>query len=106
MTKYFYEDTVDMAAPYFTTANEINRNAPSPDLDINQANIVNTVRRPDPVFADEVAAELLGGLSDALHAAWNGWELACKYTDEDKAEYYMKIIRLCDDTMKKLKKIQ
>jgi len=106
MTKCNYFDDEYMAAP-LVTADEITRrygSPPSPDLDINQANVVNTVRRPNPVFNDNVAVELLGNLSDALHAAWNGWETACKYEDEERQEYYMKVIRLCDDTMKKIKK--
>jgi len=102
MTKCNYQDDEYMTT--FGNANSFVGNAPSPDLDINQANVVDTVRRPNPVFNDNVAVELLGNLSDALHAAWNGWETACKYEDEERQEYYMKVIRLCDDTMKKIKK--
>lgn len=76
----------------------------SPDLANTQTPVFATVRRPNPVFNDNVAVELLSNLSDALHAAWNGWETACKYEDEDRQDYYMKVIRLCDDTMKKIKK--
>lgn len=81
-----------------------NGNPPSPDLANTQTPAIATVRRPNPVFNDNVAVELLSNLSDALHASWNGWETACKYEDEDRQDYYMKVIRLCDDTMKKIKK--
>lgn len=81
-----------------------NGNPPSPTVDLVEVVHPTGSRRPTAVFNDNVVIELLGGLSDALHAAWNGWETACKYEDEERQEYYMKIIRLCDDTQKKIKK--
>jgi len=81
-----------------------NANPPSPNLAAIEIPTGGPVRRPDPVFNDTISTELLGNLSDALHAAWNGWETACKFQDEERQDYYMKIIRLCDDTMKKIKK--
>jgi len=87
-----------------TSAYHFNGNPPSPDLAAIEIPTGGPVRRDNPVFNDNVAVEMLGSLSDALHAAWNGWETACKYQDEDRQDYYMKIVRLCDDTMKKIKK--
>lgn len=90
--------------PLMASFAEFNGNPPSPDLRDTESTTMPIGRRPNPVFNDNVAVELLGNLSDALHAAWNGWETACKYQDEERQEYYMKVIRLCDDTMKKIKK--
>lgn len=51
-------------------------------------------------------ANLLNTLADSLNAAWNGWEMACKYKDDDMMEYYMRFVNLIYETQKKVKKIQ
>lgn len=56
-------------------------------------------------FQDDVVSYLLGSLNDSLHAAWNGWESACTMQDEEKQDYYMKIVVHCNDLAKKLRKL-
>lgn len=95
-----------MAAPYPNTPILLGNHPPRnvPDAEDNSDHPTATVRRPDRIFSDNIRIELLGNLSDTLHAAWNGWDLACKYEDENLQEYYMKFIRLCDDTSRKIKR--
>jgi len=62
------------------------------------------ITRPSPIFQDSVRTDLLGNLHDTIHAAWNGWEAACKFEDEAQQDFYMKIISCCGDLMKKVKK--
>lgn len=81
----------------------------SPTLDSHQTNILTRRlddKHEDVCIRDDIKNNLLGSLSDTLHAAWNGWEQACKFDCEEGQDYYMKIVRLCDDTMKKVKKLQ
>jgi len=54
---------------------------------------------------DDLRATLLGNLMDGIHAAWNGWEQACKFEDEGMQSYYMKYVITLQHTMDKIKKI-
>lgn len=83
-----------------------NGNPPSPNLAAVETRTGSIDHLGNPIFDDTIATELLGQLSDALHAAWNGWEAACKFQDEERQNYFMSVIRLCDDTSKKIKKLQ
>jgi len=57
------------------------------------------------VCDDSVVKNLLESCNDSIRAAWNGWEAACKFEDEDKQEYYMRIIVNVSDLVKKLRKL-
>jgi len=60
----------------------------------------------DNPFVDDLKPVLLGNLMDALNAAWNGWEQACKSEDEGLMAYYMNFVILCQATREKVKKIK
>lgn len=47
---------------------------------------------------------LLSTLSDHLHCAWNGWEMAVKFEDEERQDYYMKFVVSLHDQIKKVRK--
>lgn len=47
---------------------------------------------------------VIGNLMDSIHAAWNGWEAACKFEDEEMQDFYMKFINTLSDTLKKVRK--
>ena len=53
---------------------------------------------------DDLRTTIIANLMDGLHAAWNGWEAACKFEDEDQQDYYMKYIHTLSDTLKKVRK--
>jgi len=63
------------------------------------------VGRPSDIMSDNFAVNIAIHLKDDIHAAWNGWELACKYEDEALQDYYMKYIRLLGETLAKIKKL-
>lgn len=63
------------------------------------------VKRPTELFKDDVAYNLIISVEDSTRAAWNAWEMACKYKDEEKQDYYMKIIVECGNFMKKIRKL-
>lgn len=59
----------------------------------------------DNPFIDDLKPVLIGNLMDAINAAWNGWEAACKCEDEGLQTYYMKFVVTCHATLEKVKKI-
>jgi hypothetical protein len=76
------------------------------ETDSSNATAINEVRRPvvDTTFRDEISNNLISNFDDAIRAAWNGWEQACKFKNEEMQDYYMQIIRDCSSWQKKVKK--
>ena len=68
-----------------------------------------TLRRPPPNSASPVSCDLratmLATLMDGIHAAWNGWEQACKFEDEGLQLYYMNYVITLEGCLRKIKKI-
>lgn len=69
-------------------------------------NTLHAGRGESPIFKDEVLANFTINSSDALSAAWNAWEAACKFQDEEKMNYYMNLIRIFSEINLKLVKIK
>jgi len=67
---------------------------------------VAVVGRPNNIMSDNFNSTLVSQLKEQIHAAWNGWESACRFEDEDLQGVYMKYIRLLGDTLEKIKKIR
>lgn len=68
---------------------------------------VATIRRPSMVtpVTDDLRSTMVANLMDGLHAAWNGWEQACKFEDEGMQTYYMKYVITLQGCLEKIKKI-
>lgn len=60
--------------------------APSPTYDLRTPIIT--------PFTDDINQELIHSVRDALSAAWNAWETSIKFEDDEKAQYYMQLIKL------------
>lgn len=61
-------------------------------------------RASNGVVTDDLKTVTIGNLMDGINAAWNGWEAACKFEDEDMQDYYMKYINLLSDVVRKVRK--
>jgi len=84
-----------MAAPHSTFDF-----APPPSPVVTRAQATQT----DPFGGCMLKKNLLATLHDNLNCAWNSWELACKFDDEDKQELYMKYVTSINDLMKKVRR--
>jgi len=62
--------------------------------------------KPETVFQDLIVIEMVELLDDSLRATWNGWESAVTLEDEDKQNYYMKLINILGETKRKLRKLK
>ena len=78
---------------------------PSQAIEISQERPSTSEKKISELFSDDVAYNLIISVEDSARAAWNGWEVACKFEDGDKQEYYMKIIIECGNFMRKIRKL-
>lgn len=56
-------------------------------------------------FEETFALDVHSTISDCLSAAWNGWETAVKFHDDEKQDYYMKYIKALSEFMIKFRKL-
>lgn len=71
------------------------------DLTANRA-----ARSDNELVSDNIIGDCNIAMFDNINAAWNGWETACKFQDEDLAAYYMKIIVIMNDGLQKLRRVK
>lgn len=62
------------------------------------------LRSDSNVITCDLYVNCCSTLIDDINAAWNGWEQACKFQDEDKQAYYMKYIVILQETLNKIRK--
>lgn len=62
--------------------------------------------RPVDVFEDSLLHDMLGHIHDSTCAAWNAWEAAVKFEDDEKARKYMRYIVILQQNKEKLMKIK
>lgn len=70
----------------------------------SQALGLSSTRAQTDALTCDLRTTVIANLMDAINAAWNGWESACKFDDEDMQDYYMKYINTLSDTLKKVRK--
>lgn len=78
--------------------------APQPIDNYENDNTMDTLRNDSDIIADNLFSNCCATLIDDINAAWNGWESACKFQDDNKASYYMKYIVILQDALEKIRK--
>jgi len=74
------------------------------DVATNTSSTPVQTRRSNAFMHDELRTNTISNLLDGINAAWNGWELACKYEDEAMQIYYMKYVSSLNGVLEKVRK--
>lgn len=64
------------------------------------------LRSDNAAVIDGLSANCAATLIDNINAAWNGWEQACRYEDEDMQAYYMKYVFALNKCLGEIRKIR
>jgi len=63
------------------------------------------VRPAENPFSSDMKFDVQKQLQEQINAGWRNWEMAVAFKDDTLADYYMRMIHLLLDTLKKLKKL-
>lgn len=80
---------------------------PSPEVDDPSITIpppVKGLRSSNP-FKDDCMETCIANIKDDISNAWKCWEQACWLKDDGIQDYYMRMITILLDTIRKLKKV-